>query len=1708
MMQYLSALSNAFTEQERELLKELNNTRTDYPKDKCIHELFEERVKIAPDAIAIELEGSQITYRELNNRANQLGRFLKKCGIRSGTIIGVYMNRSIDLFISWLGVIKAGGAYLPIDPEYPEDRIQYMISDSGAKILLTQKDWKHSLTKYHPSVIDLDDRLIDEESTENISNTETSDSLAYIIYTSGSTGKPKGVAVSQKAIVRIVCQTNYINITPSDIIAQISNASFDAITFEVWGALLNGAKLVIANQNIIFSPQDFADWLIKSRSTTMFITTALFNRMVQERPDIFNSLQNLLFGGEAVDPKWVRESLKHGAPKRLLHVYGPTENTTFTTWYLIQQVAEEATTIPIGSPISNTQIYVLDNCMQPVPIGVSGELYIGGDGLARGYWNRPELTKEKFVPNPFSEDPNSRLYKTGDLVRYLPDGNIEFLGRIDHQVKIRGFRIELGEIEEVLKQHEAIKEAVVIVREDIPGDKRLVGYVTSKDETISVSAIQEFLKEKMPKYMVPSAIVCMDILPLTPNGKIDKSVLPKPNQREVLSEYVPPRNEIEELLVNVWKEVLNIDQVGVYDNFFELGGHSLLAIQVISRLFKELQLNLSIDVMFKCTTVNDLAKELERKMKVEQMEPILKIEKVFLNEADLLPSFSQQGLWFIDQFDPGSSAYNIPFSFRFTGSLDLEVLKQSLSTIVKRHEVLRSVFTKSDGQPKLTIVPFNEVDFCIIDLKEVSKEKKETQAMKLIQQEASKPFDLVKGPLFRFGVICLTDQEHLVYINIHHIVFDGWSLSVFMNELEVLYKAYLDSEPSILPELSIQYIDYAYWQRRWSEGKEFNKQLSYWKKQLSGELPNLQLPTNRLCSKRQTASGANYKFKLSSTLSDQLKLWSRQEGITLNMTLLAAFKVLLFKYTGQKDLLVGTPIAGRNREEIEKLIGFFVNTLLIRTNLNGNPTFKEFLNQVRDVCLEAYSNQDVPFEKVVEELNPERHVRQSTFFEVMFIHQNMPVKYIDLPKLKVESIDIGKEVTKFDLTMITQEEEGFIVGEIVYDCELFDTYMIKRMAGHYQQLLELILENPFNKVDTLSMVTEAEREQLVVEWNKTETEYPNDKCIHELFEEQVEKSPNSIAVEFESQTFTYQELNNCANQLAHFLREHGVKAETLVGICMEKSIDMVIGILGILKAGGYYLPLDPSHPKDRLKHMVEEADPKLIISQQSLSEKCRHFYVGKVLCVNEKSIQLKKKSNLIKVTTPESLAYVYYTSGSTGKPKGIVNIHKGVVNYLSFLSNAYHISDSDIVLQLASFSWDAAIRDTLKPLTVGAKLVLISENDSKDPNIILSKIEDCKITCILSIIPARLKTLTSTYKNSNCNSVRLILVSGEMLTKQVVEHTYRAFKNALISNQYGPTECTLTTSFFPIDPQKDFRKENISVGRPIDNMQIYLLDEYLQPVPVGVIGGIYIGGVGVTKGYLNQPELTASRFIQNPFDKKSDSYIYKTGDLACYLPDGNIELLGRSDRQVKIRGFRVELDELEGLLEKNPKIVTAIVVVKQDKNRDNLLICYIHSHDCTDITVSELHQYLSDFVPNYMIPSHFILIDSIPLTTNGKIDRRALPDVDPNKLKLKMNYVEPRGYTEQTLVKIWSQVLDIDLIGIYDNFFELGGHSLIATRVLSRICSTFNIELPLSILFEAPIIAELADRINLEIKIKKSSGMKGRKMTKVARSKIRLNEFN
>lgn len=1654
------------SEAEREtILVEWNNTAAEYPADAMIHQLFEEQAARSPEAPAVSFESEALTYEELDRRANQAAHHLRKKGIKSGTLVGIYMDRSMDMLVSLLGVMKAGATYLPLDPSFPNERLSLMLADSQCEFLLVNNSAHSSIINRQITIIDLssDAPEIGQESAEAPTNSATAESLAYIIYTSGSTGKPKGVEIQHRAVVNfLMSMQNEPGLNQHDKLISVTTLSFDISVLELFLPLISGAQVIIANRETASNGSALLKMISASGATVMQATPSTWRMLIDagwEKPLPLK----ILCGGEPLPQDLAYTLLERG--DSLWNMYGPTETTI---WSAVQKI-EENEKVVIGKPVANTQLYILDQHLQPVPVGMPGDLYIGGDGLAKGYLSRPQLTAEKFIKNPFapatSDDAansSDRIYKTGDLARFRSDGTIEFLGRVDQQVKIRGFRIELGEIEAGLVEHPDIEQATVTAAEITAGDKLLIAYLVQANQSaLKISELRSFLAGKLPDYMIPASFVFLNEFPLTPNGKIDRAALPAPDFDGGMQQatFVAPRTPVEDILASIWSDVLGIEHVSIHDNFFDLGGHSLKVTQVASRIRDVFEAEISLRHFFETPTIALLAKKIEETRRGDMGLHYTPILSTYPDELPLM-SFAQQRLWFLEQLNLENAAYNIPAAFYMTGALNIENLQNSIHMVIRRHQTLRTTFSVEGDQPVQNIA--SEIPFWLTveDLSALPESKREGEAVRLIVEAAYHPFNLEEGPLFRAALYKLEDTRHILLLSMHHMISDGWSLEILYREIFECYKSYFEIVAPAPMDLEINYLDYAMWQRHWLMGNVLEKQLNYWKEQLK-DLPTLQLPIDTNRPAVPSYRGESLSLDLPAGLTKALKALSSEAGVTLFMTLLGAFQTLLHRYSGQDDIPLGSPVAGRTRSEVEGIIGLFVNTLVLRGDLSGNPTFRTLMKRIYQMCIGGFAHQDMPFEQLVEELQPDRDMSRNPLFQVMFIHQNIDWKNPEVPDLEVNPMVIESKTAKFDLTMAVLETRDTLSLNMEYSIDLFDNATIERMLRHFRTLLEGIIVNPDQPLSDLPLLTGDEKQQMLVEWNQTKASYPDNLCLYELFESQVEKSPDYIAVEFENQSFTYRELNQRVNCLAHFLMSRGVETGKLVGICLERSPDMLVALLAVQKAGGAYVPMDPAYPQERLDFMMEDADLHLVLSQEKVAAELHISKPVISLDTDWAKISLEEDSNPMNVISSDSLAYIIYTSGSTGKPKGVQIEQQALVNFLTSMQKEPGISAEDTLLSVTTLSFDIAALELYLPLITGAKIVIAPRETAAD-GISLSKLTYSSGATIMQATPATWRMLVDVgWEGSD----RLkILCGGEALPGDLAKELLK--RSAELWNMYGPTETTIWSSIYKIESAD----RKISIGRPIQNTQMFVLDQDMQPVPVGAPGELYIGGDGLAAGYLNRLKLTSENFISNPFyeaarhsvngvahkgaytlpTKFFSRRLYKTGDLVRYLPNGNIEFLGRIDQQVKVRGFRIELGEIEAVLSQHPVVDQSLVIVREYDKGDQRLTAYIIINYSDQLRISDLRRFLRRKLPEYMIPADFVILDEYPLTPNGKVDRRQLPVPGGQHLE-DDTFEAPKTPAEKFVAKIWQNILGNERISTRDNFFDLGGHSLLAIKVIAQI---------------------------------------------------------
>ncbi|MGP0593403.1 amino acid adenylation domain-containing protein [Nitrospira sp. T9] len=1692
----IECLSLVGVPERQRLIHTWNNTKRAFNESAPLHLLFERQASRHAAAPALVAGDCALTYGELNAQANQVAHGLIRRGVKQGDCVGLCMERSAGMIIGLLGVLKAGAAYVPIDPAHADVRLAPQMTQSGATILLVGNESSGPWPGFEGTVLTLDPLASDFSAEPDIDPNRqiSSDDLAYVIYTSGSTGVPKGVAISHRSAVNYtLALCRQLDLKKPLRFATVSTLSADLGNTVIFTSLVSGGCLHVISYEIATDGRLFGAYMGCHAVDVLKIVPSHFKALLATATGgpVFPS-RYLILGGEPLSRE-LAETVAQLGKCIVLNHYGPTETTIGALTHRCSEESDStlSQSVPIGRPLDNLEAFILDRRLELLPVGVPGELYLGGVGLARGYLGLPDRTAERFLPHPYSTESGTRLYRTGDMARYLPSGAIEFLGRLDHQVKIRGFRIELGEIETILAQHSDVQDAVVTVRESEQGEPYLAAYLVVRETLSDGQLIQEFLRTRLPDYMIPTRVTYLPALPLTANGKVDRKALPEPNPDGMgRAEFVAPRTATEEILAGLWSEVLKRDTPGIHDNFFDLGGHSLLATQVMSRLRQAFHINVPLRTLFESPSIAQLAEVVDaaRTRGVDASRPpVVPVSRI----GPIPVSFAQQRLWVLAQLDPDSPAYNIPIALQIKGQLDVPALEGSFNEIVRRHEVLRTTFTTVNGGLIQIMAPSLTVICPLIDLQHIPERDRERAAIRLAGSEAQRPFDLRYGPLLRVSLLRLHPDEHILLLTLHHIVSDAWSAHILIREVTILYDAFLKGRSSPLSDLPLQYADFSQWQHGWLSGSILESELRYWKTVLSGELPTLHLPTDRPRPLIQSSRGGIESLVLSVDVSTAAKELSRRTSATIYMTLLTAWYLLLFRYSGQGDLIIGTPIANRTSREVEDLIGFFVNTLAIRIHVRGCSTVSDMIEQVREACLGAYSHQDVPFEKLVEVLHPRRDIGRAPIFQVMFDLQNAPFSELDVQGLEFTSLEIESQTAKFDLSMTVQEWDQQFVVSIEYSSDLFNASTIRRMLEHYERLLSGMAVGPERQVIGVPLLSPEDRQQILA-LNRANEPTPRVRCVHEEFERQVERTPDASAVIWDEHELSYRELNAKSNQLARFLRERGVGPEKRVGICMDRSLDMAVTVLAIMKAGGAYVPIDPNYPSQRRTSLARDAGIHILVTHEVRMAEDNELS-DNLLCLDvaQAEIDACSPDNLVSLPALLNAAYVIYTSGSTGKPKGVVISHQALSLHAAAAARRFGIQSSDRVLQFAALSFDVAAEELFSTWLSGATVIL-------QPCRLFDSIQ----TFLDFLVRQRISVvgLPASYWQQWVGQLdgafvevppdlRVLIVGNEAVSAADLGlWVQQVGTRVRWLNAYGPTEATVTATVYEPDLEQPIVASGIvPIGRPLLNRSVYILDSTLKPVPIGMSGELYLGGETLARGYLHQPALTAEMFMPDDFSDIPGSRLYKTGDCARVNSDGTIEFLGRIDDQIKLRGFRIELGEIEATLCRHPNVQEAAIVALEDDKAVTRLVAYIVV--CGDVSpdLGWLRLWLGESLPDYMVPSLIVSLSRLPRTAGGKIDRAVLPDPEWSG-ESGDGYVEPSTPMEIRLAALWSELLGVGTVGSHDNFFDLGGHSLLAVQLISGLQKIIDRPLSLMDLFHAPTVAGLAGLIENE-EARTSSGI-------------------
>ena len=1640
------------TEAERKLLEEWNRT-TKEEAFASIVERFEAQVARTPHAVAVEYGEALLTYAELDAQAEALAADLEARGIGPEQIVAVAMERSLEMVVALYGVMKAGAAYAPLDPTLPRKRIEFMLEDLEAPVVLVNPGARLELSS-KATLIEVRPRD-GKRRARKIAFAPTQ--LAYVIYTSGSTGTPKAAMNDHAALANRIAWTQHeYDLDETDVVIQKTPFTFDVSVWEFFWPLIAGARLVVAKPEGHKDPGYLTDLITSAGVTTAHFVPSMLEAILAEASFAScTSLRRVLCSGEALSRPLVERF--HRALRCELHnLYGPTEAAVdVTSWPCAHD--DPRRSVPIGRPVWNTQIHVLDESGALCPENVPGELHIAGIQVGRGYFARPALTAEKFVPNPFAN--GQRMYRTSDLARWH-DAALEYLGRLDHQVKLRGLRIELGEIEATLEAHASIARAVVIARDD-----RLVAYVVARDGEPSPDALREHLRQTLPEYMLPAAFVRLDALPLTSSGKVDRKALPSPTFAEEERAHVAPRNATEETLASIWSAVLGVERIGVEDNFFELGGHSLLATQVVARIRKAFDTSISLRALFESPTIARLAARIAELSGARDRAPELAPRA---RGEHVVASYAQERMWFLNRVD-GGAAYNMGSAVRLRGPLDEAALRHALDALYARHEVLRTTFTEVNGSPVQVIAEVRPMPFRKVDVS--AEPDPARRADDVVSAELRRPFDLSSDSVIRALLVKVGPTEHLLALALHHIAGDAGSIAVMRRELSASYEAFVSQRPSALPPLPIQYADYAAWQREWMQGEVLDEQLSFWKEHLAGAPAALDLPTDRARPAVQTFRGGTARFAIDAATTAHATALGRRLEATPFMVLLSAFAAWLSRYSGQDDLVIGTPIANRLRAETQPLVGLFLNTLALRVEVKPEVTFAALIEAVKKVSLAGFAHQDVPFERVVDALAVARDLSRAPVFQVMFVLQHGATDAFMLGPVEAEPLPPPSDVAKFDLTLFLFEEGDSLRGSLEYNADLFDASTAARMTRHFTSFVADLVGAPDRSVSDARMSSAAEEAELDA-WNATRVERP-DRCVHELFAAQAEKTPDRVAVVFEDSVITYRALLDLAHGVAAALLERGVRCDDRVALLLDRSAYVPAAILGTLFAGGTYVPLDPEYPRERLAAMANDAAPRALVTTRALRGLLETNDVPVVLLDD---VLTSRQSGVASAAWPsvpvDAGAYALFTSGSTGRPKAALLTHRALANLIR-----WQIEDSpygaERTLLFAPLSFDVSFQEMMSTLCAGGALHVATIDMRRDPARLARYIAEHEISRLF--VPFVVVQALAETTTESLGALRELITAGEALrVTPAVRKMFAERTHATLLNHYGPTEAHVVTRY-RLSPDAATWPELPSIGTPIDNTTIRIVDTSERQAPIGVHGELLIGGVQVTRGYVNRPALTAEKLIpDSSAGARPGSRLYRTGDLARWRADGLIEYLGRIDQQVKIRGFRVEVGEVEIAVASHPHVAHAVVVV-WGEGAAKRLVAYVVPRS-GGLSISDLRTHIAKQLPEYMVPSSFVELSSIPVTTNRKVDRKALPppDADPDAAA----FLAPRDGTESTLAKIWGEVLGLDRVSANADFFALGGHSLLATRIVAHVRSTFGVELPVRAVFESPTLTALAAHID------------------------------
>ncbi|MEC2058116.1 non-ribosomal peptide synthetase [Bacillus stercoris] len=1636
---------NIVPPEEQQVIRLFNETERPYV-NKTISQLFEEQAYKTPEAAALKMGDECWTYRQLNGRANQIAHALIEKGVGSGDIVAVMMRRSMEMPAALLGIWKAGGAYMPLDPNVPTERLSFLLKDSQAAQMLIEEDLMTFIPPhYEGNIVSIEQT----ESHQSAAPDVPPGDLAYLIYTSGTTGRPKGVLVEHQGIANTLqWRREEYGMTEQDISLHLFSYVFDGCVTSLFTPLLSGACVLLTTDDEAKDVLALKRKIACYKVNHMIIVPSLYRVLLEVMTaEDAKSLRIVTFAGEAVTPDLLKMSEKICPSAELANEYGPTENSVATT--ILRQLNEKER-ITIGHPIANTKVFVLyGNQMQP--IGTAGELCISGAGLARGYYKQPELTEKVFYDHPFLE--GERVYRTGDAGRFLPDGTIEYIGRFDDQVKIRGYRIELGEVETVLRQIPGVKEAAVLARDVSAGEKELVAYIVPEKGN-SLPDLYRHLVGTLPSYMIPASMINISRMPLTSSGKLDRSALPEPETNTSLTNMAP-RTLIEADLARIWEDVLNKQPIGIRDDFFQLGGQSLKATLLVSRIHKKLNIELPISEVFSNPTIESMAVKLMslKEHAFTQIEPA--------DQRDVYPlSFSQKRIYALHQLADDSTGYNMPAVLELSGYLDRQRLRSVLTELVIRHEALRTVFVIDGGEPVQLIYPE-----MVFDLKELEMES--DQMLESAIESFIKPFDLSSGPLFRACLVSMGNNRGFLLLDMHHIIADGVSMSTLVQEFTDLYCG------KELPALSLHYKDFAVWQQEKYPEELHKKQEAYWLNQLGGSLPVLDLPLDQTRPRLPDFSGGTIEVNIDKDTADELHRVMAETGTTLYMILLASYSILLSKLSRQEDIVVGSPASGRPHADLEHVIGMFVNTLAIRCQPEGRKTFSSYLQDIRHLALTAYEHQDYPFEKLADKLDTHREVNRNPLFDAMLVLQSSDDFQFEVPGLSISSVTPKHDISKFDLTLHAEEHSGGIRCRFEYSTALFEEETIARWASYFIELLKNVTTDTEMRISDMQLLPSEERDLLLEKMGQYAA-YPRNENIVSLFEKKAAEHPEHPAVVCGDSQLTYRELNEKAERTAALLIKRGVSAGDIVGLMLDRSPDMVIGVLSILKAGGAYLPIDPEYPQERISFMLNDSGTEILLTERSQNKPAD--YNGHILYIDEGENDSIPADLNIQILTDQP-AYVIYTSGTTGQPKGVIVEHRNVISLLKHQNQPFEFGHEDIWTFSHSYCFDFSVWEMFGALLNGSTLVVVSKETARDPQAFRLLLKKERVTVLNQTPTAFYGLMHEDQNHSDRLTIRYVIFGGEALQPGMLQSWNEKYPHTDLINMYGITETTVHVTFKKLSAA-DIAKNKSNIGRPLSTLQAYVMDAHMNLLPIGVPGELYIGGEGVARGYLNRDELTADRFVPNPY--LPGDRLYRTGDLAKRLSNGELEYLGRIDDQVKVRGHRIELGEIQAALLQLPMIKEAAVVTRADEQGQTAIYAYMVIKDQQIANISDIRTSLKTMLPDFMLPARLIQIDSIPLTANGKLDQKALPE--PEKHTYTADDISPRDEIEKVMAEIWEELLDVDELGVNANFFELGGDSIKALQVCARLKQR-GYETTVREMFEHQTLGELSARVQKAVRV-------------------------